>query len=132
MAGMPSLQEMVQREIARRTTPTITIRRIIVKPIYENDQRIGSRVWDEDGVELEEHDPRFRVAVCGRMAGRAEPSKVDDEAARGISGGAVIFRRVVGTSPLALKIHRDDFMADDDVVEGAAARIAALRSREAS
>jgi len=51
MAGMPSLQEMVAAEIARRTTPTITVRHVIVAPIYDNDRRIGRRVtaayrWD--------------------------------------------------------------------------------------
>jgi hypothetical protein len=34
------------------------IRHIIVGPIYENERRIGSRVW-ADSVELDEHDLGF-------------------------------------------------------------------------
>jgi hypothetical protein len=135
LTAIPSLQEMVQREIARRAEADkrIAIRRLSVKPIYDgNDRRIGSMVWD-DGVELDEHDPRFRAAVCGRLSiGRGEVTKVDDEDTHGISGGAAIFRRVVPTSPTpSLKGDRGDAVADDDAVD-CAARIAALRSRESS
>jgi hypothetical protein len=67
------------------------------------------------------------TAVYGR--GRGELSKVDVEDARGISGGAAIFLRAM---PSSSNGDRDDAVADDAAVERAAARIAALRSREAS
>ena len=108
----PSLQEMWPGKLPARSA--ITMRRIIVEPIYENDRRIGSRVWD-DGVEMDEHDPRFRVG-CVRSSGR-EPSWRSMTGTRGISGGAAILRRVVPTSSLALKGDRDDFVAEGAAVE---------------
>ncbi len=54
---------------------------------------IGSRVWDGEGVEPEEHDPRFREAVFGRWTGPVER--------HGIAGGGAIFRRAVPASPPA-------------------------------
>jgi hypothetical protein len=133
MTGLPSLKDLVASELARRasTERPITIRRIIVKPIHDgNDRRVGSRVWDEKGVELDEHDPRFRPAVCG-LIWRGEPPQVDDEDTHGITDGAAIFRRAAEPDRRAVArpaLPLPDGAADEGALDRAQERIAARRA----
>jgi hypothetical protein len=77
-----------------------------VKPIYDQDRRIGSRVWDPDGIELEETDPVFRAVACGKVWHGDTPPEVTDADAAGIVGGPVIFRRIVPVES-QLEPHRE-------------------------
>jgi hypothetical protein len=86
---------------------------LLVHPIHDSDgNRIGSRVFDSNGNELDEDDPEFRRAVLG---GHGDSSA--------IVGGDVIFKRAV---PVA---HAPISAVDADAIARARAKISAMRDR---
>ena len=98
---------------------------LTVEPIHDGDgNRIGTRVRDQAGVELEETDPRFRAAAVGKvwLQGATPPPVTDDDCA-GIVGGVAILKRAL--SPAS---HRSP--ADAAALERARERIVALKDRQ--
>lgn len=98
------------------------IERIIVQPIYKDDRRVGSRVWVGD-VELEESDPRFRAAVCGKSWHGDTPPAVTDDDCAGIVGGTAILKRPPETT-------RTRSLAEQAALDRARERVAALKDRQ--
>jgi hypothetical protein len=117
---LSNLKGLVEAELARRTDleKQIKIERIFVEPIYRGDERIGSRVWDNNHVELMDDDPRFKQAVIGNKRHPGAPCDFPDD--------HPAFRRVVPSEP----VRPDRTVAEDAIVASAAAKIAALRARQ--
>jgi hypothetical protein len=113
------------RRLAVESNKPVTMAHITVQPIFDGDKRIGSRVWDENGIELEASDPRFRAAVCG-VRWRDNPPLVTDEQSWPY-GGPIIFVRASGP---VKRDWADTPAADDDVIERARERILALKDRQ--
>jgi hypothetical protein len=118
------LQQMVERELARRTKPPMIIRHITVEPVYMSGTRIGSRVFDENQVELEESDQRFRSSVWSTRTNGPLP---DDDEQNAIVGGSAIFRRAAARSkPVTIA---EDVRDAEDALAVAAEKIAKLKGR---